>query len=270
MRYSLPVLLISGLLFSYTSRATTISPFANLLELYLASDAVALVQSGATYETPTTNCTHYDCGFTVVVPLKGSLGVNQVFPLRQYSHYDDTGRLGVSGDFVPQEGHAYLVFLDQRPDGWRLMMLSYYVFEDIFSNNDHYLVPIQESRFLNIAPRPDGTVVEQLATYRRDALLQMLQQQAKGTSTPWNGRPAQATLAIADQMSDRLLPTGCDFDLGTGTSRWQSTNINLYYDITNAPADVVGRVTNVVATLNAQYGLNLVAAGCIDFNPVCT
>lgn len=266
MRYSLPILLCGGLLTAFSARATTIIPFANLADLYAASDAVVLIQAGTPYETPDATCTHYDCDFTVAISLKGPMAANESFSLRQHSHYDNWGHLDIAGDFVPKAGHSYLVFLNQNNDQWRLMMMSYYIFEQA----GDLLVPVDESLTMVTFPRPDGVVAEPLTSYRKDALLQLLRQQGKGKHVPWDGRAAQATAPLADQVSDRALPIGCDFDLGTGTSRWQNQNINVYYDITGAPADIVARYTSTVATLNIEYSLGLVPAGPTDFSPVCT
>ena len=269
MRFSLIFPLLSGLLFPFISFATTIIPYANLASLYAASDAVVLVRAGPSYESPTTAGTYYDCDFTVSISLKGGLVVDDVFPLRQLSRYDNAGYLDIVGDFVPKAGHNYLVFLKQNAGTWRLMMLSYYVFETTEVNGIQYLTPVEQSLSMATFPRPDGTIAEPITTYRKDALLQMLQEQGKGSGIPWDGRRAQATTPLLDQVSDRVLPTGCDFDLGTGLSRWQNDNINVYYDVTSAPADALLRYTNVLSNLNFQYSLGLVPSGSTDFTPMC-
>ncbi len=271
MRLSLLVLLFTGLLFPFNSTATTIIPFANLADLYAASDAVVFVQAGPLYQTSTEASTYNDCNFKVLTTLKGAMATNDVFPLRQYSRADQWGHLDIAGDFVPTQGHSYLVFLNKNNSAWRLMMLSYYVFEQIEADGIQYLVPVEQSLRMAVLPRPDGTMAEPITTYRKDALLQLLQQQGKGSYIPWDDRGAQATSPLLDQVSDRVLPTGCDFDLGNGMSRWQNTTINVYYDVTNAPADASARYSSTIATLNSEYtGLNLIAAGTTDFTPNCT
>ncbi len=266
MRYFLPILLSGGLLTAFSARATTIVPFANLADLYAASDAVVFVQAGAPYETPESACTHNDCDFTVSIALKGPMVANDVFSLRRYSHYNEFGHLDIAGDFIPHEGRTYLVFLKQNGDKWGLMMLSYYVFEQ----TNEFLVPVQESLGMGTAPRPDGIIAEPLTTYHKNALLELLRQQGKGKYIPWDGRSAQAALPNLDQVSDRVLPTGCDFAIGPNLIRWQNTNINVYYDATDAPADAAARIANTLATLNAAYpGLQLNAAGVTDFTPNC-
>jgi len=189
------LLLFPGMLLPLSSLATTIIPFRHLAELYLASDAVVVVQSVESYEQIDGDCTHNYCEFKVLTSAKGPMVTDDVFTLRQYSYSDQTGRLDIAGDFIPKPDHKYLLFLDQAPDSsWRLMMLSYYVFEEGLLNNTTYLVPVEASLSIGVLPRPDGVVPEPLTAYREDMLLQLLQQQANIPGTPWNPSAAQVSL----------------------------------------------------------------------------
>ncbi len=271
MRYSLYFLLVFGLLLPFSTTATTIIPYKNLAELYLASDAVVLVRAGKTYEVSQNGRFHSDCDFTVEVAAKGPLAVADIFTLRQYSYYDPFGRLDITGDFIPQPDRNYLLFLDENNGSWRLMMLSYYVFEESLRGDYAYLVPVETSLSMGVYPRPDGVVAEPLMVYRSKELLQLLQQQGKGPYVPWDASKAQAAQPISEFVSDRALPTGCDFDLGLGLSRWQNQTINMYYDVTNAPADAAERYQSTINTMNAEYpGLDLAYSGSTDFTPDCS
>ena len=270
MRYSLRFLLLFGLAFPFSLVATTIIPYKNLAELYLASDAVVQVQSGASYEVTENGRTHSNCEFTVMISAKGSLSAGDVFTLRQYSAYDPIGRLDIAGDFIPKPDRNYLMFLDENDGSWRLMLLSYYVFEESLKESDHYFVPVNESLSMGVFPRPDGVIPEPLTAYRAEALMQLLQQQGKGPYVPWDASSAQAAVSISELVSDRALPTGCDFDLGLGLSRWQNPAISMYYDVTNAPADAAERYQSMNNTMNTEYpGLDLVYSGSTDFTPNC-
>lgn len=100
--------------------------------------------------------------------------------------------------------------------------------------------------------------------------MQLLQQQGKGPYVPWDASSAQATVSTSELVSDRALPTGCDFDLGLGLSRWQNPAISMYYDVTNAPADAAERYQSMNNTMNTEYpGLDLVYSGSTDFTPNC-
>lgn len=238
------------------------------------SDAVVLVNADASYQQVQSGITHTYCDFTVMVAAKGPMVQNDIFTLRQYSYTDQIGELNIVGDFVPKYNHNYLMFLNQLEDGsWRLMMLSYYVFEESLQEANQYLIPVKESLSIGTFPRPDGLVAEPLTAYREETLLQLLQQQATGSAVPWDPGSAQISLPAltSTEVSDRALPVGCDFDLGGGISRWQNPTINMYYDVTNAPSDVVPRFQGAINTLNTQYaGLNLMYGGPTNFTPDCS
>lgn len=272
MRCSLPFLLLLALLFPLSGSATTIIPFKNLSELFLASDAVVVVKAGVPYVQTINETSHYFCDFTVVVSAKGPFTPNEVFSLRQYSFFDEVGRVDIAGDFVPQAGNTYLLFLDQVDvDGWRTMMLSYYVFAANVPGTE-LLVPVPESLSMGVSPRPDGVVPEPLMAYRKDVLLQLFAQQGTGANVPWDPSSAQVTLsALSNEVSDRGLPVGCDFDLGGGLSRWQNTAIKMYYDVTNAPPDSVTLYKSAINSVNTAYGgLNLLYSGATNFIPDCS
>ncbi len=274
MRSTLLFPLLLGLFCPLSSPATTIIPFKNLAELYLASDAVVLVNAGESYQQVINGLSHTCCDFSILVSAKGPMAADDLFTLRQYSYTDQIGELNIAGDFLPKFDHNYLMFLNHLDDGsWRLMTLSYYVFEESLQENTQYLVPVEESLSIGLFPRPDGTEAELLTAYREEALLQLLQQQATGSGIPWDPSTAQVALPTlgSTQVSDRAIPTGCDFDMGGGLSRWQNPTINMYYDVTNAPSDIVARYQATINTLNAQYaGLNLLYGGPTNFTPDCS
>ena len=278
--FFLPALFIFGL--SLSSTATTIIPYKYLSQIYLASDDVVVVKAGNPYETVTDNCTHYDCDFTVISSMKGMFSIDDVLSLRRYSYYDMVGHLDITGDFTPQADYFYLIFLDQYAEGyWRPMMMSYYIFEAppagfAPGNEEAYWVPVEESLSIGTFPLPDGDIAEPLRPYKMNALMQLLQQYNTHPETKWDPTPAlidnnDINTSSDQSAGDRAIPTGCDFDLGGGLSRWKSQSIEYFYDVTGAPADALTRFTIVIATLKTEYpGLDLSFGGTADFTPDCS
>jgi hypothetical protein len=270
--FLLRLLFVCPVFFAFQLSATTIVPYKYLSDLVQASDAVVAVRALAPYETTDPTCTHFDCDFEIVVALKGPLTVDSTLSLRQYSYRDGFGELAIAGDFVPVENKVYLVFLDQEQGVWRPMMLSYYVFEEALFDDEYYWVPVEASLSMSVLPLPDGSQAEPLAVYKRDDLLQLIRQHAEQPNQPWDPAPALASLPAGAGASDRALPAGCDFNMGTiGLSRWQDPNISVYYDVTGAPSDAALRVSSTLTYMMANYtGLTLIPAGPTDFTPDCS
>lgn len=271
--FTFSLLLTGGLALPFEATSTTIIPFKNLSQLYLASDAVVVVKSASPYETTENGCTHNDCDFKVVTKLKGPLKAGDIIMLRQFSYYDTIGNLDITGDFKPQENSTYLIFLNKNGNSWRPMMMSYYIFRlSTVLAEDFYWVPVKESLGIGTFPLPDGSDAEPLAIYKKDALLDLLTQYNTNPDVPWEASYVRAGIPVAEAyVTDRALPTGCDFDMGGGLSRWQNQTIRYYYDVTSAPADAAARFGGALATLNTEYpGVNLLNSGSTNFTPDCS
>ncbi len=269
------VLLASSLWLPFEAAATTIIPFQYLSQLYLASDAVVVVEAASPYETTNNGCTHNDCDFKVTFRMKGPLLPGDPVMLRQISYYDPVGRLDIVGDFLPQENATYLIFLNENDGIWRPMMLSYYIFkltQLVGQPEVFYWVPVKESLGIGTFARPDGTEAEPLAVYKKDPLMHLLLQYNAHPQQPWDASSARTDIPLNTAIvADRALPTGCDFDLGGGLSRWQNQTIRYYYDITSAPNDAAARVSGTLTTLNTEYpGLNLINGSTTNFTPDCS
>lgn len=273
MRALLFSLMLAGSLsLPFEAASTTIIPFQYLSQLYLASDAVAVVRAKAPYETNINNCTHNDCDFQVITKLKGPLVPSQQIMLRQVSYYDSIGHLYITGDFIPKQNHTYLIFLNKNGNAWRPMMMSYYIFELTVLAEVFYWVPVKESLNIGTFPRPDGAESESLAVYKKDALLDLLMQYNEHPELPWDASSARTDIPASTALAmDRALPTGCDFDMGGGLSRWLNQTIRYYYDVTSAPADAAARFGGALNMLNTEYtGLNLINSGTANFTPDCS
>lgn len=274
MLHALRFLLFCGLALPFPSYSTTVIPFENLAQLYLASDEVILARAGTPNEIDNNDFNHSHCDFTVLLALKGILPADKLIAIHPLSYLDEWGQFNVAGDFIPKKNQIYLLFLNKYGNNWRPMMLSYYVFEQSSVKENgvvvFYLKPVVESLDIGSFPRPDGKIPEPLVTYKRDPLLQMLQQYNSDSALPWNTDGIQEPPGHNPAATDRAIPVGCDFDMGSGLSRWKNPLINLYYDITLAPGDATERFASVRATLHTAYpGLNLINAGPTDFTPDC-
>ena len=96
--------------------ATTIIPFKHLGEATQVSDAVVLATAVKTFETSSGNLVLFDCSFHVQQVVKGALVPGSNITLRQHSRRLDEYSVDIAGDFIPQEGKTYLLFLQRVGD----------------------------------------------------------------------------------------------------------------------------------------------------------
>ena len=271
MKYSCAFLLSVLFVLPDHLLATTIIPFKHLGEAAQASEAVVLATVDHRFESASGHLVFFDCNLRVQGVAKGDLKMGETFVVRQHSHQEGEYALNISGDFVPQEGKTYLLFLRRVGDVWRPITLAYYVFETKTIKDEAFLVPLEESAGFALATRGDGVKPEAPGVYRIDALLQAIRQFAGGTEQVWDGSAAQTGLSPDDFPQERVLPTGCDFALGANLARWQNSNVEFYFDDTDAPPGFSGTLDAILGNMGSNYtGITPINGGETSFAPNCT
>jgi len=253
------------------AHATSVIPFKHLGEAAKVSEAVVLATAEGNFETTAGDVTFFDCRFRVRSTVKGVLVPNESFALRQFSHRlgDFTG--DIAGDFVPEAGKTYLLFLYRVGDVWRPVTLSYYVFEEKQLAGENLLVPVEEGLGIVLVPRPDGVLPEPVGIYRTEKLLPVLQNFANQDTHVWDASSALTGFSSSDFPQERALPTGCDFALGVDLSRWQNAAIEVYFDETGAPGGFSGILDNILAAMNSSYvDIDPTNEGQVSFTPDCS
>ncbi len=259
------------ILIRYALPATSIIPFRHLGEAARLSDAAVLATAEDNFETPSGDHVYFDCKFRVTNRVKGDILPGEPFVVRQQSHRTGDFRADFAGDFAPEKGKTYLIFLKDAGDYWKPVAMTYYIFEVKKTGDDSFLVPLPESFAIELVPRPDGVQPEPAGVYRLGEMLHILQQYLDGVTSAWDASSALTSLTPDDFPQERTLPTGCIFDLGSGLSRWQNAAVNVYYDDTNAPAGFSGTLDNILSALNTNYtGIDPVNSGQVSFTPDCS
>lgn len=273
MRSNLPTLVLLGpiLFLPALISATSIVPFANLGEATAFSECVVLARAVESSETTEAGVVFKDMRFETLETVKGSLLPGDYFSFRPFSRRKAQYRLDISGDFKPETGKTYLLFLQQKGMFWQPIMLSYYVFEQLLVGDKEFLAPIG-GEGMDVIQRPDGLSAEPLTTYHKAILLQYLQTFAGTSGQEWNGSIGRVSLATEAQIaSDRAVPAGCDFTLGgPNLCRWPDPALPIYYDDTNNPAGWLGAFANILSALSDNYtGTTPSNAGSADYDPDC-
>lgn len=251
--------------------ATSIIPFRHLGEAVQLSDAAVLATVEQNFETPSGNCVYFDGKFRVITRIKGDMTPGETFILRQQSYRTGDFNVDFAGDFVPETGKTYLIFLKQYAGYWKPVTMTYFIFEVKKTGDESFLVPLPETFSIALVPRPDGVLPEPPAVYRLADMLHILQQYSNGITSTWDASAALTTLLPDDFPQERVLPTGCSFDLGSGQCRWQNAAINIYFDDTNVPAGFSGTLDNILSALNTNYtGIDPVNSGQVSFTPDCS
>jgi hypothetical protein len=273
MRLNLPTAALFGAIFfvPFSLFSTSVVPFANLGEATTYSEAVVLARAVETLETDQNGATYQETRFESLESVKGSLSAGASFLLRPWSRRGTDFKIDISGDFKPELGKTYLLFLQKHGDVWRPVMLSFYVFEQIRLDDDAFLVPVG-GQGMELVSRPDGVAVEPLSVFQQNLLLQQLQVFSSTPTAIWDGNIGRSSLQPQDFIAlDRAVPNGCDFTLGgANLSRWQDAAIPLFYDDTNIPAGWGGSFSNILNELTGNYtGITPSNAGAVSYVPDC-
>jgi len=263
------VLLWMGHFVPVSLNATTIVPFVNLGEATTYSECVVLAKAVEVQTNQANGSIYQEMRFESLESIKGSLLPGDVFTVRPFSRSNFQYNLEIAGDFKPETGKTYLLFLYQQADFWRPVMLSYYTFEQIRVGADEYLVPTG-GQDMEIVQRPDGLVTETLSAYHQPALIQHLQHFSTAPALGWNA-PAGQHSPEALKAMDRAVPNGCDFKLGgPNLCRWENAVLPIYYDDTSNPAGWVGTFSDVLSAMTDNYaGISPSNAGAVDYDPDC-
>lgn len=251
--------------------ATSIVPFEHLGDAARHSEVVVLAKALYAKAFKDDKSIYEDMEFQVVSPIKGALEVGQFFKVRPLSKQVGDFYLDIAGDFAPEAGKTYLLFLYGHNDVWRPQLLSYYVFEEQYLQGQSHLMPLNGMDGTEVLARPDGLLPEPLVAYRTSALLPLLATYAKGAQASWDAGQAVAKLPVA---TERAIPVQCDFSLGNSSTitlaRWKNSTVKLYYDDTNAPANFTTTLGGIIAAMNRNYpGLKLSNGGSTPYTPDC-
>ncbi|MFN0036145.1 MAG: T9SS type A sorting domain-containing protein [Saprospiraceae bacterium] len=261
----------AGVLVPTLLSATSIIPFVHLGEATAYSECVVLARAVAHTETDENGTIFRDTKFESIESVKGQLAAGTEFVLRPLSCRSGDYSIDIAGDFAPETGKTYLLFLRQKGDFWRPILLSYYVFEQFQIDADQFLVSTGTNDVALVA-RPDGQLAEPLGAYQQGAFLQHLRAYAASPNMVWDGSIGRSLLRREDfEAADRTIPGDCDFALGSNIARWQDAAIPVYYDDTAIPANWATRFTNFLAAMNSNYGgISPSDAGSVDYDPNCT
>lgn len=253
--------------------ATTIIPFEHLGALARYSEAIVLARAETIVESQRGNSTYQDTRFRVLSAAKGPLTEGQFFDVRPLSKQSGAYYAEVAGDFTPTPGQTYLLFLYQSNGCWRSHLLSYYVFESRHISGENVLFPMVGTAGVEVLPRPDGVVPEALYPYKQELLLQLLRDYADGTATQWNAESARLGLNPGAAADDRVIPSQCDFMLGSSTvlARWINSSIDVYYDDTALPSGFNGTLNTILSGLTSNYtGIFMFNNGQVTYVPDCS
>ncbi|MFZ4635559.1 MAG: hypothetical protein ACOYNO_15245, partial [Saprospiraceae bacterium] len=114
LHFQLVGLLAGWLIFACEIHATTIVPFLHLGELALSSDAVVVARADI-LETVDLHGSRFErTTFSVERPIKGPLSDDYSFHTFSLSFQNGDAFSAVDGDFMPESGKTYLLFLSKK------------------------------------------------------------------------------------------------------------------------------------------------------------
>lgn len=249
--------------------STTIIPHIHLGEAARYSQAVVVARVEYLIETTENGTTYFDARLQTEEVLKGPFSKNQEITVRALSNRTGDFSMDIAGDFIPEAGATYLLLLEQHGAVWRPRMLSYYVFEQKMQQGELFWVPVSMANGIETVERPDGQLAAAPCVYKATALLQCLKNHLTQVSDAWNDREAKTT-TWQEGVSDRVLPTGCDFQIGTAPlTRWQNPSYSMYYDSDGIPPNWTTNFAAVLNMLNTNYSVGITNGGMTSFNPNC-
>jgi hypothetical protein len=254
--------------------ATTIIPPENLGILANSADAVVLVTCLSNGQRQVGEKTFNQYELQVSECIKGPLRKEQNILLHSLSYQAKEMDFFVFGEPEFTIGHEYLVFLDNGPQGWRLQMMAWGVFETNKKNENYYLVPIEESSDFQIAEKRSFTP---LKVYPKEALIRMMTSFLNRKSS-WNEAAITTTYKIEDfRINDRAAPAHCTFLVANGIRfRWtgfKGTALPVRYDSIgdNYFGGANTQVQNALVDLNNNYtGINLANGNTHGYIPDCS
>lgn len=257
-----------------TVQATTIIPFPNLGEMANASQVVVLAKATRNYEVNINNATRYRTQFSIVNEISGQ--INDGFSTQNMRLKRGDLNRSVFGDMEFEEGATYLLFLENRGDYWRPIMMSHGIFQKFERDGKALLSPVKEGLNYFTLRRPDGQEVEPFYVYDLKKMVKLLRKVTKGEQA-WNSNAAKTDYPIDwFQAATRAEPAHCTF-IGDPApfARWTdfpATPLPVHYSSAGDPGcpTANAKVQSVIGSLNANYtGLNLTDGGTHGFVPSC-
>lgn len=197
---------------SLSLSATIIIPYRDLGEMTHVAEAVVLVRMIDRIERTSGQIFQPVQRLEVIRSVKGPLLPGESW---------DLPALGVRGpdwvqilpdDVELEEGVAYLLFLSRYRHGWRPLLFTYALFEEVATADRMLLVPLQAGLSVPQMQRPDGVTPEPLLVYDRDLLLDHLEEVVVGA--PWDKDAARFSdnpAAFWPYASTRAAPGHCTF-----------------------------------------------------------
>ena len=283
---------IGALLTAAVAGASSIIPPRNLGELARSSDTVVLgaalssrvVHRGPLLFTETSFLVEQLIKeeFASSITTKGpaSLAPLIVSVLAPGGDLADQGWLvGGSPRFAP--GENYLLFLNRKSSQhWQPRMLSYGILRELPGRDGSVLLaPLDEVGGLEALPRPDGSAVEPLVTYRKEALLAQLEAVVHGAA--WNAAGVVATPdEIPAKLSAMSPPASCRYMTAIPPyTRWrafdtgQAGSVTIYGSAHSDPSIAGGGYSQLQSALGMWNGtttsLNLIYGGSSSYTLSC-
>jgi hypothetical protein len=256
--------------------STTIIPFANLGEMTHVAEAVVMARLLKREELKVGDLTYSLQRMVVTHEVKGPLKTGDIWELPALGLSGPDWVKVIPDDVYLEEGVNYLLFLGRSGTGWRPLLLTYALFEEIAMPDFEVLVPVQSGFSLPQLSRPDGVTPEPLYVYRKDALLAHLEDILTGT--PWDGRLAlfsDRPATFWTNAGPRAAPSHCNY-FNTRWLDFPGTPLPVRTDPTgdtdcDPPSLGFDYTNNAVAELAAQYlGIHLTGpTNWSGYNPSC-
>lgn len=263
---------------SFLSPATTIVPFKNLGIMATATQAVVYVEV-------TKKENRLENGFYreyetlhILENIHGPLETGEVFSIKNLHKWNETIETAIWGDLVLEANEKYLLFLQQNDRGeWQPFMLSYGALIEVEKDGKALLAPFDLGAEVHLLKTAQGEYAEPLRVYRKEALLQHLQNIIDGESK-WDLEKVIAEPPLQDEvLHERVAaPSHCTY-LGAPAPypRWDGfpTALPVYYTAGGDPgcASSISQIQSAINSMNTNYlGLNMTDGGTHSFTPTCS
>lgn len=245
----------------------------------MGTETVVLARVTQNYELDLENqITRFRSSLEVIESIKGRLSPGEEFDVQNFHLKAGGLERVVPDDLNLQEGHTYLLFLEEHePNVWQATMLSYGALEQHERNGQLLLVPFGMGREIHIYVSNFQNPPERLRVYYQDALIRHFRDILRGT-TVWNQDEVQSQEDPDDfQVTFRNDPPGfCTYLSDTPYARWQDIETSdvpvRYFSGGDSECANVGTVVdNSIGVINTNYlGVNLSNAGTHNYTPSCT
>ncbi|MDH3649540.1 MAG: hypothetical protein OEQ53_07645, partial [Saprospiraceae bacterium] len=257
------------------SNATTIIPYSNLGQLASESDHVLIARVTENYDDIQGNVTNYRSKLRVLESIKSDIGIGQSFVISKWEQKIGEMTRVMWGDVHLQEGHSYLLFMAEQPDGTlHPICFSYYMFQQVVHQGEIIFQPSEyASEFILV----EEFAHEPLTPFKKKELVAHLKD-VLHNDADWDSRPFRIydDLYAPAPHHQRAAPNHCSF-LGTSNNfRWldlPDLPIEVHYEAAGDPAcsNALQMVQHSIDSLNRHYdGIQLLDGGSFSgFTPDC-